>query len=665
MEERNGSNVIINIMPYILVGVIVIVCLFAFNIIPTNSNNSSSISFNEKSIRLEKNNGIQLSVNNTSSNIKYKSSNTSIATVNEYTGYVTGVGIGTVTITAYIDGNEKIYDECTIEVYSKSSTIVYIDSLTLSETSLNMSVGESKKLKVTASPSNATEKKIIWSTTDSRVAVIDKDGVVLAKSSGTTIIKVRTESGKSASCKVTVTNKKSTPSTPSKPSTPSTPTTTKPQITKLVISSNKLNVEIGDTQKISYRIEPTNGEIRSINWSSANTNVATVDSNGNVTGIKSGSTEITLNINGNLIGKVTVTVSPKVTGINLKSSSSLSLKVGNTSQINAETIPSDSGVKISYSSNNNHVTVSDTGLIKAVSAGSSVITLKADTITKTINVTVTSTSTQTDPPTVVDTGNVWGYKDSKTVNPVRADLSFFTNLANKGIGSISGNVYSYAGYSYYTKTSNLVYNGRSSLVRIYYPKGVDLSNVNTLAFLGGTGERNMGGMFSAIDGNTSMIKSGGIIILVSTTGSYHHQDAINATNFVKAITKQKSGKKNSVAGYSLGGPAAGNAMIYGNYDRLFILHAKVELPATAKLKNKTIYVYSPKGDKLSSSTRTTLVSFKNDGAGKNLTLVTNNTEFIKTFGNVFTIVNPGSAQGSGHGYANFVNGNLFAFACSN
>ena len=54
-------------------------------------------------------------------------------------------------------------------------------------------------------------------------------------------------------------------------------------------------------------------------------------------------------------------------------------------------------------------------------------------------------------------------------------------------------------------------------------------------------------------------------------------------------------------------------------------------------------------------------ALKNDGAGKNVTLVTNDSSMINTFGNVFTIVNPGSAQGSGHGYANFVNGNVFAF----
>ncbi len=645
--KSNNSNTLLNILPYVFVVAIVIVLIMAF--IPSSPSNVD-IAFKDKEIRIKKDESIQLTLLSSGKGVKYKSSNDNIVKVNERTGYITGVNKGTATITAY---NDSKSDECFVEVY-ESTYVINIEKIELSETSMNLYVGDNKNLSVTISPSNATNKKIIWSTSNSNVASIDKDGNVKGVGIGSATIKARSENGKYAICNVVVTNKSTKPTTP-----------TKPQIEKLVISSNKLSLKVAETKKISYHIEPENGEIKSISFTSSNPSIATVDNSGNVKGIKEGTVEVTINVNNSLIGKVTVTVNKKITGLNLKSSENVTLKVGGTSQISAETVPSNSGVKITYQSNNSSIaTVSNSGLIKGIKSGSAVITLTADTYTKRVNVTVqTSTPTTPDPPPTVEVSGVWGYSDSRTVSPIRADLSFFTGLANKGIGTISGNVYHYSNYTYDISKSNLTVNGRTSLIRIYYPKGVDLSNVNTLAFLGGTGERNMSGMFSSIDRNTSMIKSGGIIILVSTTGSYHYQDAINATNFVKAITKQKSGKKNSVAGYSLGGPAAGNAMVNGNYDRLFILHAKVELPATAKLKNKTIYVYSPKGDKLSSSTRTTLVSFKNDGAGKNLTLVTNNSEFIKTFGNVFTIVNPGSAQGSGHGYANFVNGNVFAFAC--
>ena len=643
------KNKMMNIIPYILIVLIVIALLMLFGAF---NKKEETISFTEKNIRLEKYKSVQLSLETPNSNVRYKSSNSTIAFVDETTGYVTGVNNGTAIITAYIEGKNYIYDECTIEVYSNTPTIIYVDSIKFSETTISLKVGDSRQLNVEILPSNATDKTLTWSSSNNNVASID-NGLVKALTEGTAIITVSSSNGKTASCTVNVSKKESE----------------KPQVEKLIVSSGKLSLRVDEYKKIEYRVEPSNAEITSIKWITADPSVATVDNNGNVRGIKEGTVGITLIINNTLRANITVTVNPKLSGINLKSAGVLKLKVGQTSQIQAETIPANSGVKLIYKSNNNHVTVSDSGLVKAVSAGNSLVTIYAGNFTRSVNITVTkpSTTPPSDPPggdPPVSVGGVWGYSDSKTVSPVRADASFFQNLANSGTGTMSGNVYSYAGYSYYISTSNLVYNGRSSLIRIYYPRGVDLSNVNTLAFLGGTGERNMGGMFSAIDRNTSMIKSGGIIILVSTTGSYHYQDAINATNFVKAITKQRSGKKNSVAGYSLGGPAAGGAMVNGNYNRLFIIHARVELSHTSRLKNKTIYVYSPKGDSQEERTRETLTALKNDGAGKNVTLVSNNTSLINTFGSYFTIVNPGSAQGSGHGYVNFVNGNLFAFACS-
>ena len=84
---------------------------------------------------------------------------------------------------------------------------------------------------------------------------------------------------------------------------------------------------------------------------------------------------------------------------------------------------------------------------------------------------------------------------------------------------------------------------------------------------------NMNGYFVNIDKDPSLIKSSGIIILISatkTSNSYNTDMVINATNFVKYLTEQKTGAINSVAGYSLGGPYAGTVANQGNYQRLLI-----------------------------------------------------------------------------------------------
>ena len=199
------------------------------------------------------------------------------------------------------------------------------------------------------------------------------------------------------------------------------------------------------------------------------------------------------------------------------------------------------------------------------------------------------------------------------------------------------------------------------MVRIYYPNGKDLSKVNTFTFIGGAGERNWGSFFSAIEKDTSMIKTGGIVILVSGRSGYNYQDAINATNFVKAIVKQEKGMKNSVAGYSMGGPEAGKAAHISNYDRLVIVDSYIDSSDIASLQNKEIYIYSPTGDSMAKHTTTTLNRIASNGNFKNVTLISNNSNFINNYSKSMLVVNPGSAQGSGHGYTCIVKSNMFAF----
>ena len=519
-----------------------------------------------------------------------------------------------------------------------------IITFTTTDTDITLNKGETKEINYSLSGNY----NINWFSSNSSVATVS-NGVVTAIGKGIcNITGTVSAEGKIRTISVRVTvNEEEKEQEPEKP--------TVPQIEKLVISANKINVVVEETKKIEYRIEPTNGEIRSIKWDSEDPSIATIDENGNVKGIKEGSTVVSLNINDNLIGKITVKVKPKITGITLSSPTSLTLKVGGTSQITAVTNPKDSNVKITYKSNNSHVTVNDSGKITAVSSGTSTITVAADKYSKKISVTVR-------PQTGVISGDgIWAYTDSNTVNPVRAGTNFFSNLEKKGIGKLSGTVYTYSDYAYDFSKSLLSHGGRSSMVRIYYPNGKDLSKVNTFTFIGGAGERNWGSFFSAIEKDTSMIKTGGIVILVSGRSGYNYQDAINATNFIKAIVKQEKGMKNSVAGYSMGGPEAGKAAHIGNYDRLVIVDSYIDSSDIASLQNKEIYFYSPNGDSMAKHTTTTLNRIASNGNFKNVTLVTNNSNFINNYSKSMLVVNPGSAQGYGHGYTCIVKSNMFAF----
>ena len=136
--------------------------------------------------------------NATNKTLTWKSSNTSVATVNS-SGMVVTVGEGTATITATAHNGKK--DATTINVRKVSATKVSLSSgnFTLSGT------GSTKTLKVTVSPSNSTDK-ITWKSSNTSVATVNSSGKVTAVKNGTATITATAKSGVKTSVKVTCKN---------------------------------------------------------------------------------------------------------------------------------------------------------------------------------------------------------------------------------------------------------------------------------------------------------------------------------------------------------------------------------------------------------------------------------------------------------------------------
>ena len=82
-------------------------------------------------------------------------------------------------------------------------TYIALNSLKITPNASDMSVGSSKTLMVTFSPSNATNKSVSWTSNNPSVASVS-NGVVYAKSKGVAIIKVTGADGKEASARITV-----------------------------------------------------------------------------------------------------------------------------------------------------------------------------------------------------------------------------------------------------------------------------------------------------------------------------------------------------------------------------------------------------------------------------------------------------------------------------
>ena len=133
-------------------------------------------------------------------NVTYTSSNTSVATVSA-TGLVTGVATGSATIIATAEAaNGTVSNTFAVTVKPISVTSVELNS-----NSETVKVGKTVTLVATVYPTNATNKNVSWSSSDTSVATVNNSGVVAGIAAGSATITVTTADGnKTASCVVTV-----------------------------------------------------------------------------------------------------------------------------------------------------------------------------------------------------------------------------------------------------------------------------------------------------------------------------------------------------------------------------------------------------------------------------------------------------------------------------
>ncbi len=133
--------------------------------------------------------------------LTWASSNTSVATVSD-SGLVTGIAAGSATITATgedEDGNDVV-GTCTVTV-----TTVAVTGVSLNKTSSDLSLSAQLTLEATVAPTNATNKDVTWSSSDSSIASVTSAGVVTGVALGTATITVTTDDGSyTASCEITV-----------------------------------------------------------------------------------------------------------------------------------------------------------------------------------------------------------------------------------------------------------------------------------------------------------------------------------------------------------------------------------------------------------------------------------------------------------------------------
>ena len=285
----------------------------------------------------------------------WASSNASVASVNS--GTVTAVKEGTATITASAGGKSST---CTVKVSAK---VVTVTSITLDKTSLSMQVGETETITATVNPDNASDKSVVWGSSDVSIATVS-DGKVTAKKSGTAIITAKSGSC-IAECTITVSV----------------------DVESITLDKTSLELAVGETEQLTATVKPDDATDKNVTWTSSDESVAKVD-NGKVTAVKAGKATITAKCGGKTAEcAVTVTVP---TGSVTLDKTTLSLAVGETATLTATVKPDYATDKnVSWISSDESIAKVDNGKVTAVKAGKATITAKCGGKTAECAVTVT------------------------------------------------------------------------------------------------------------------------------------------------------------------------------------------------------------------------------------------------------------------------------------
>ena len=133
----------------------------------------------------------------------FSSSNTKVATVNA-NGIIKAKMPGKVTISVYVRGTGH-YCESDVVKFLVTVKPISVKSVKLNKKSITVKKGKKLTLKATISPSNATNKRVTWKSSNKKIATVSSKGVVKGVKKGKATITVTTKDGKkTASCKVTV-----------------------------------------------------------------------------------------------------------------------------------------------------------------------------------------------------------------------------------------------------------------------------------------------------------------------------------------------------------------------------------------------------------------------------------------------------------------------------
>ena len=217
---------------------------------------------------------------------------------------------------------------------------------------------------------------------------------------------------------------------------------------RITIDPTSLTMHPGDKKTLTATVWPASTGTGSLSWTTSNSSVVTVDGNGKVTAVGAGTANITVSYDGSVSATCAVTVS----GISLNKTATTLMIVNGvqaTEQLSVATLPT--AVNYTWTSSDNSVaTVSNTGLVTAVSSGTATITVTADD-GRSANCIVTvkrryTNVTATFNPSAFATNTTATVDDRVSVN-LESNFSYYSNTQLRGAREGYYNYMSFNQYS--------------------------------------------------------------------------------------------------------------------------------------------------------------------------------------------------------------------------
>lgn len=232
---------------------------------------AAGIKLNKTALTLKSGETEQLSYtispeNTTYKDVEWKSSDEKVATVSPL-GVVKAIGVGEAVVTVNAKKDQAIKAVCNVKIEAMP-----LNGITLNKDNISAVAGDSIQLSITFDPVSTTNKNVKWSSSDTKVATVDEAGMVRILYPGSCEITAISEEGNyTAVCKVNV---------------------KEVSIEDIYFSNSSLEVIKGDKIQLELFFIPQNATNKGIIWSSSDTNVASVDQEGNITAINEGTTYI-------------------------------------------------------------------------------------------------------------------------------------------------------------------------------------------------------------------------------------------------------------------------------------------------------------------------------------------------------------------------------------